>query len=351
MNVQFTLQVPKSPDLDAVIARSMAKLERLLVVFRPGLVHLHGRLNRHTAREGTLCSLNLHLPTGQLAAEANAPTAQGALRIATQELTEQIKKHKQRLRELGPRVRAGAVAPVPLVPLNGSAPGLPAINVAEFLATNLQNLKLFVTRQLQRRQALGQLDAGQLDAREVLDETVALALGDTVRPPQGVLRDGRERERWFYVLAVQAMRRLIAEVQNGYEADAQVSLDRALDDGDQRLLEHQEGLDRYDDLRLNDVTADDQAASPEQEAYGAEVWRALDGALQRLPPTQREDMVLFAMDGFSVAELAMISQRTQEEVHAALLSASRTLEQASELPPEIRGRLVQRTARRLSGAA
>ena len=351
MNIQFTLQVPKSPDLDEVIARGTAKLERLLVVFRPGLVQLHGRLSRHTAREGTLCSLSLHLPTGQLAAEACAPTAQAAVRTATQELVEQVKKHKQRLRATGPRVRAGAAAPAPPVPQNGSAPGLPAINVAEFLATNLQSLKQFVTRQLQRQVALGQLADGELDAREVLDETVALALGDTVRPPSGVLRDARERERWFYVLAVQAMRRLIAERRDGYAPGDAVALDRDLDDGDQRQLEHREGLDRYDDLRLNDVTADDQAATPEQDAYSEELLRALDGALQRLSPTQREDLVLFAMDGFSVAELALVSQRTREEVHAGLTAASRALEAAPGLPSELRGRLVQRTYERLHGAA
>lgn len=349
MNIQFTQQVSKSPGLDEVIARGTAKLERLLVMFRPGLVQLHGRLSHHKARQGTLCSLNLHLPTGQLAAEASAPTAQAAVRTATQELVEQIKKHKQRLRDLGPRVRAGAAAPVPPAPEDGRRSE--TVNVAEFLATNLPSLQQFVNRHLERQVALGQVAPGQLEAREVLDEMVAMALSDEVHPPDSVLHGATQRERWFYVLAVLAMRRLVAQLRDGSDPESEVSLDRALDASDLHQLEHRDGLDRYDDLRVNDVMADEQAATPEQEVYSTEVMRGLESALQRVPAALREDMVLFAMDGFSVAELAMVSQRSCEEVHAGLTAASRALAAAPELPAELRGRLVQRTEHRLNGAA
>ncbi|MGH9393860.1 MAG: hypothetical protein ACRD1E_06790, partial [Terriglobales bacterium] len=103
MNLHLTVQVPRSPDLNQILDRFQQKLALLLFAFQPELVQLQGRMVRHTSREGVLCRLNLHLPTGQISSEHTAKSAQIALRRSGEDLLRQLKKHKQLLRETRPR--------------------------------------------------------------------------------------------------------------------------------------------------------------------------------------------------------------------------------------------------------
>ncbi|HEX9255851.1 MAG TPA: hypothetical protein VF938_09905, partial [Candidatus Angelobacter sp.] len=73
-------------------------MRRRLQVFRPELVHLHGILEQNSAREGMVISLNLRLPSGQMAAQQSGPTAVAAIKGSFDDLLEQLSRHKDRLR-------------------------------------------------------------------------------------------------------------------------------------------------------------------------------------------------------------------------------------------------------------
>jgi RNA polymerase sigma factor (sigma-70 family) len=347
MNVRFTVQVPKTAEIDQLIEKTIKKIERLLVVFQPELVHLHGRLTRHTAREGTICSLDVKLPTGMFAAEESAATAQAALRAAATDLVQQLRRHKERLRT--DQTRGGKVsehgmrAPARVRQTGNGAGREPILG---YISANVDRLREFVNRQLQLRERMGELRTGQLDADEVLDEMIATALE---RSEAGA---PIERERWFFMLAANAIRRLVAQSRGDGQLGEMVSVERDATDEEIRAAEQNfEFFEPEEETRVQDLTADSRVANPEEIAYTNEMVDLLDAALQRLPPQEREDLVLFTLEGFSVRELALLSERRPEDVRRSLAAASRSLEKQNDIPGDLRKMIVQRTGRGLTEVA
>ncbi len=74
MNVHVSYKVHKTPDIEKEVSHQIEKIQKRLHVFRPELVHLKAVIDQNSAREGALASLNLRLPSGQLAVEEKAPT-------------------------------------------------------------------------------------------------------------------------------------------------------------------------------------------------------------------------------------------------------------------------------------
>src|SRR5246127_4150892 len=98
MNVHVSYRLHKIPAVEKDIQHQIEKLQKRLQVFRPELVHLKGVVKETSPREGTSVSLNLRLPSGQMAVEAKAPTAATAVKTAFEDLLQQVNKHKELLR-------------------------------------------------------------------------------------------------------------------------------------------------------------------------------------------------------------------------------------------------------------
>src|SRR5271165_558313 len=99
MNVHISYKVSKTPDLEKLINQQVEKLGRYLQVFRPDLVHLKGIISENSVRQGIGVSLNLRLPSGQMASQETGPTASVAVKVAFDDIAEQVKKHKELLRK------------------------------------------------------------------------------------------------------------------------------------------------------------------------------------------------------------------------------------------------------------
>ena len=80
MNVHVSYRLHKIPAVEKDIQHQIEKLQKRLQVFRPELVHLKGVVEEISAREGTSVSLNLRLPSGQMAVQSSAPTAAAAVK-------------------------------------------------------------------------------------------------------------------------------------------------------------------------------------------------------------------------------------------------------------------------------
>ena len=106
MNVHFTYKLDKSPNVEQYLQTQIEKLGPRLHVFNPDMVSLRG-LIEDAPKSGFTVALNLRLPAGQMAARASADTLHAAIRIAFDDLTEQLRKHKEHLRSQYryPRVR------------------------------------------------------------------------------------------------------------------------------------------------------------------------------------------------------------------------------------------------------
>src|SRR2546422_10562608 len=98
MNVHISYKVHKTPDIEKEINHAIEKLRKRLQVFRPELVHLKGAVEQNSPREGTVVSLNLRLPSGQMAAQKSAPTPASAVKAAFDDPRQKANKHNELLR-------------------------------------------------------------------------------------------------------------------------------------------------------------------------------------------------------------------------------------------------------------
>src|SRR5437763_3274850 len=99
MNLHFSYKAAKSADVDHEIQQHVKKLQKRLKAFSPDLVHLHGTVDCGAGpKVGCEVTLNLRLPTGQIAAQDSGTNAQAALKKAFAELISQLNKHKGMLR-------------------------------------------------------------------------------------------------------------------------------------------------------------------------------------------------------------------------------------------------------------
>lgn len=347
MNLHFSFKAAKSPDLEHDIQQQVQKLEKRLHVFRPDLVHLHGTLD-HAPRESFAVSLNLRLPSGQLSVQSHGTSTNAAIKVAFNDLVTQLGRHKELLRsqhkwqrqkdrrplEVQGAVEAASEQPAdefappvlpPASPRRTNGHSTPAeINEAVFaegvrpsiqsdvrtyINANLPRLERFVARELRYVEA-NDPDAAPVAVNEVVDEVVVTALSAEHKPTQLTL------ERWLYRLAIQAIKRIAAG-----EADFdRVPLEQHIGTqnvtgSDENFLQfHQPG----ETFNREDTIADVRAGNPEDLAASDELIDQLEAALQGVSREEREAFVLYAIEGFTVDEIAEVTDRTAEGVRSAI---------------------------------
>src|SRR5208283_1423528 len=207
MNVHISYRLHKTPAVEKDIQHQIEKLRKRLQVFRPELIHLKGMVEEVSAREGTSVSLNLRLPSGQMAVQAKASTAAAAVKSAFEDLLQQVNKHKELLRSTHkwPRRQNEASARrSSSVPFEQTlAAVFPAVVSAEdvrsYVNVNLSRLERFVEREIYFREAQESVAPDQLSKEEVIDETIAAALAEGPEKPERLAL-----EPWLYRLALQA---------------------------------------------------------------------------------------------------------------------------------------------------
>ncbi|MGA9505170.1 MAG: HPF/RaiA family ribosome-associated protein, partial [Terriglobales bacterium] len=190
MNVHVSYKVHKTPDIEKEINHQIEKIQKRLHVFRPELVHLKAVVDENSAREGTLVSLNLRLPSGQLTAQAKAQSPTAAIKAAFDELVQQTGRHKELLRSSHKwrRWRGGPQdVREPGVPFEQTLAAVPvptisADDIGSYVNANLGRLERFIDRELHFRCADEEIPEDALSTPEVVDEVIARALGDQDRP-------------------------------------------------------------------------------------------------------------------------------------------------------------------------
>src|SRR6516225_4544132 len=175
MNVHFSYKICKTSDLEKQVKQQLEKLNKHLQVFRPELVHVKGIVEESSAREGVVVSLNLRLPTGQMAAQEKSPAAGVAVKTAFDSLIEQLKRHKQVLRSKHKWVRhrtadrrASEIASFEKTVAVVRPEAVSSIDIASYIDVNLPRLHRFVERQIVYRESLGELQPDQVAPEDVV---------------------------------------------------------------------------------------------------------------------------------------------------------------------------------------
>ena len=342
MNVHVSYKVHKTPDIEKEISHQIEKIQKRLHVFRPDLLHLKAVIEENSAREGTVVSLNLRLPSGQLAAQKKASSPTAAIKAAFDELIQQIGRHKELLRSSHKWRRwrrTPQESPEPGVPFEQTLaavllPTISAADIGSYVNANLARLERFVDRELYFRHADEDVPLPEdgLSTAEVVNEVIARALADHDRPEIMTL------EPWLYHLALQAMNEMTMRLE---ELESSVHLEdsrrrqnvEASDEPGLQFHQPDEGWTRESGI------ADRRVSTPEQAAYSDEMVALVQAALRGVDRVDREAFLLYGIEGFSLNEIAAITGRQPEAVRESVQRARDCVRSApsiaSEFPQEL----------------
>ncbi len=342
MNVHVSYRLPKAPAVEKDVQHQIEKLQKRLQVFRPDLIHLRGVVEDVSAREGTSVSLNLRLPSGQMAVQTKAQNAAAAVKSAFEDLLQQVNKHKDLLRashkwQRGKRGNSTRpTPPMSEVPFEQTlAAVFPATissdDVRSYVNANLARLSRFVEREILIREAQEAIAADSVSKEEVIDEAVAAALSDQEKPEKLAL------EPWLYKQALRALDRLSRNDEgNGNSVPLENSARRPnVKASDEPGLQfHQPD----ESMTGETVVADSRVATPEQIVASDELLRLIASALRDLGSGPREAFILHAIEGFSVDEIVAITGQPAERVLTLVSAARDHLRRAPGLAKQFQGR-------------
>jgi RNA polymerase sigma factor (sigma-70 family) len=344
MNVHISYKLRKTPDLEKEIYHLVEKLRRRLQVFRPELLHLKGVVEQSSPREGTTVSLNLRLPSGQMAVQRSAQTPMAAVKSAFDDLRQQITRHKDLLRSSHKwtRRRSANSRPLAQIPFEQTLAAvqpstISAEDIRSYVNANLSRLERFVERELYFHEAAERMVPGAVTTEEVIDEVIAFALGDGGDKPEKLAL-----EPWLYRLAIHAIGDLQARSSDHVlsvhiEDSARVPNVRASDEPELQFHQPDETLTR------ESVIADRRTATPEDIAYSDEMDRLMDFALAAAKPRDREVFILHTIEGFTVAEIAAITDREPAVISASIVAAREHLRRSPPIAGGFKNRGLQST--------
>ncbi len=354
MNVHVSYKAGKTPAVEREFQHQLQKLQRRLRVFKPDLMHFHAVVEQENSRSAST-SLNLRLPSGQMAAQKSGENSLAAVKSAFTDLLSQVTKHKELLRghwtgkldRAGTRSRTKDDVVLPVPPISSSADRTKrdlrqeatvydgATKLETWLSANLSRLEEFVDRELRFQVEAEQVRDGQITREEVIDEVIVSALSQ---------EDGRAQllslESWFHRLALQAIRRLITA-----NADtASVSLDEPA--GKQNVTGSDENVLQYhqpdDSLPEESVIRDVSVRTPEEIMAGDEMLAQLEAVLRGVDTQEREAFVLFTLEGFTVEEIARLTGHPPDQVRRSVHEARMHIQQKLPSQNQLRGSLLRR---------
>lgn len=341
MNVHFSYRISKTSDLERLINQQVDKLGRYLRVFRPELVHLKGSVEDNTAREGVVVSLNLRLPSGQMAAQGSSPTAVAAIKATFDSLSEQVKKHKDLLRShhKWPRRGSPGRTTIETLPFENTLAAMQpehvsAGDISTFINVNLPRLQRSIQRELDYRESQGLLQPGQIAAEDVIGEAIADALSEQHDIPEPM-----KLEPWIHRLAIEAIDQLASE--SGTPTD--VPLERS--HGEQNVRASDEASLQFhqpdEQLSEEDVIPDPTANNPEELAARDELITLVEATLRDAGRNHAEAFILYAVEGFTLDEIAEMTNQSVEEVRLSIGQAREHLQRALPVKGPLKEKLVE----------
>lgn len=344
MNVHISYKLRKTPDLEKEVNHLIEKLGKRLQFFRPDLMHLKGVVEQSSPRQGTIVSLNLRLPSGQMAAQRSARTPVAAIKSAFDDLLQQTTRHKDLLRSShnwsrrrSERSRTEMQVPFEQTLAAIQPSTVSAEDVRCYVNANLSRLERFVEREIYFREATEEMPRNAVTKDEVIDEVIAGALGDGGDKPDKIAL-----EPWLYRLAIHAIGDLHARnsdnvVSVHLEESVRMPNVRASDEPELQFHQPDETLTKENEI------ADRRVATPEDIASSDEMNMLVQMALAAAKAPDREVFILHTMEGFSVAEIAAITDRKPASINASIVAAREHLRRSPQIVNRFKGRILQNT--------
>lgn len=343
MNVHISYKgLEKTPDVESTVQQHIKKLERRLQLFRPELVSLHGSVLQRSPKAGFVVALNLKLPSTDLASEQSNQQPAMAIKGAFDLLLDQIVSHKELLRNhhrFPGRRRGSQRHPAGDVPFEQTLASVKLEDVSDedvtsYVNANLPRLRRFIQRELRTREDDEHIARGSITVDDVVGEAIGDALGESHERPEKV-----RLEPWLYRLAVDAIDRLARGDSGGNNVPLErPERPRAEDGSDENILQfHQPD----EDLSSRSLTVDQNIATPEDLAAKDEMITLVERTLRDAGRHEREAFILYTIEGFTVDEIADITQRPEKEVKESVHSAREHLKKALPVRDALSDRLIE----------
>ena len=285
-----------STNLTGLIERQAAKIRKFLPTYKATDIDLHATVERLPRGNQYQTVLVLTLPQTVIRVEElqdnDTRSAQGAF----QELLRRVKRFKSRLN----RERLWRRPE----PVEAEAPAEVALPVDETALTHrLEKVENYVRRELYHQVLVGVIPAGIIDPHALVDE-IFLEVREL-----GTAESNEEQ--WIFSLARDRVHKRVSELDaQREEPHIEESVPLTEDD-----LEEEENFFQPDEsLHLEDLIQDHHSANPEELLAREEAAEQLQKAVAHLPQDLRESFVLFALEGFTSDEVAMITSKEPARV-------------------------------------
>lgn len=305
------------PGLRQRFSRLTEKLGPLLERFQPDLVHLEGRIEKNPNHQLYRCSLRLKLGNGVLATSEEGHDLPAVMDEVFEELRRRLKKFNDRLRHahLWKRPqRRGRLAEWLRTAPAGVREHEERALYWDLLVTHLDTLYAFVRRELTYLESSGELQPGTLQVGDLVDAVVLRGL-QRFRERPGRLAF----PHWLFQLAIKVTAEELAATSA--RAPDALSLYRRVT-ATRRPDMEEEALYEFwvpdEVLRIEDLVAAPEGASPEEVQARIELQRELHRQLALLPRAWRQAVVLTGTEGLTVAQAAEVLGRREEDLQAML---------------------------------
>jgi RNA polymerase sigma factor (sigma-70 family) len=207
-----------------------------------------------------------------------------------------------------------------------------AEDVRSYVNVNLSRLERFVEREIYFRETADQVVPDSISKEEVIDETIAAALGSGREKPERLAL-----EPWLYRLALEALDELSRpEGTNGgavrLEESAREANVKASDEPALQFHQPDEAITE------ETIIADDRVATPEQIVGSEEMMRLIAAALRDVASNHREAFILHAIEGFGVDEISAITGIPPDRVLSSISAARDHLRKSPQFIGQFRGR-------------
>lgn len=308
-----TKNVEKDDSLEKKLRQKISKLERHLKHFPPDAVHLQIVIERGSGTPQHNVKLTLRVPSAVLhtaqSGEALITTFDEAVKSLLRELEkfkstargERLWKRKARREELRRQLKTAGFAQQPQP--EGNGPQNREDVIRELLQYHYQELLRHARRHIRNDELAGDIPAGALDARAIVDEVARRAIATHATRPNdmGWLV-------WFYHLIHEELKRrrqLVKEKEvTEVPTEKPVQLPELSEQNLQPLEEFVEKKMEPQVIRIEDIVPNSEALPPDEILAEKEALEQLQQDIKHWPRAEREVFELYYVEGLAPEEIA-----------------------------------------------
>lgn len=294
-------------ETEKLIQRKLEKIEKLLENFNEDLFFLRINYDQIKKRKRYNIRLMLQVVGRYLRVKKDGPDLTAVTNEAFDALIREIKKFKEFLRnepEYRRKIRPSYKEKINKAQLKEEVQEA----FEQYVEKIMSRLYSFALKEIRNRVYQGQLKPGDIQVKDVLDEAI-VQVSESIKEAT----EFKEKE-----VRKELYRRII-RIINQWTQERR----RHLSVLDKTIPPEEIDTELYEFYQPDDIVhvediIPDTIETPEEELEDEEMQKAIDQVISMMPDKWRQAFRLIELEGFSVEEVAMIQDRTPEEVKKTL---------------------------------